>query len=586
MPAFSFTPSRHFVLTALAGTALSLSMIATSAQAQSVPSTADAVNVAPTTTAPTLGQSQPIRVQRNRQGVNAPEGAEDINLTLRQITLQGASHPEVFEDLADRYEGQEMSLADVYGLARAMTRTYRNAGYFLSQVIVPEQRIDNGNVTFRVIEGFVSSVNIQGILQSNAVYAHAKKIIDRQIPVGDGPLSNNDLEHTIFLLNDLPGVQARAVLAPAESGRTGGTEITFDLSHSNVDGILAADTFGNTQIGTTRLTGIAGFNSVFTGADRIEATGLMVPHDSELWYGDLAYSTFLTDEGDRLRVSMGATRTKPTLPDSQGGLLGIRGEVERYSIGYTHPITRGRRHNLVVSAGFDILNSKNLYAPGLESLETEDKTRMLNVGLNADWIDGFAGITQISASVSQGLSVFNATKAQDGNNSRGNGADGSFTTVNAEVLRLQGLGYGFSALAGVSGQWASDPLLAAHEFGLGGTSYGRGYDLSELTGDHGAAAKVELIHTGFTNENLSSSMTLNRLQTYWFYDVGSVWQEDPLASEDHRDSLASVGMGIRATLNDDTQGDVFVAKPLTADITSRGAHADNWRVRAQISTRF
>ena len=47
----------------------------------------------------------------------------------------------------------------------------------------------------------------------------------------------------------------------------------------------------------------------------------------------------------------------------------------------------------------------------------------------------------------------------------------------------------------VAGQHADGGLVSAEEFGAGGARYGRAYDYSEISGDDGAAAAIELRHT-------------------------------------------------------------------------------------------
>ena len=53
-------------------------------------------------------------------------------------------------------------------------------------------------------------------------------------------------------------------------------------------------------------------------------------------------------------------------------------------------------------------------------------------------------------------------------------------------------------MAALSGQWASGPLYSSEEFGYGGKNFGRAYDQSELTGDHGVAASVEVDYAGWS----------------------------------------------------------------------------------------
>ncbi|HIF33642.1 MAG TPA: ShlB/FhaC/HecB family hemolysin secretion/activation protein, partial [Planctomycetaceae bacterium] len=62
-------------------------------------------------------------------------------------------------DLLPLYEnflGSEVSLTDVFQIARRITVKYRGDGYILSRAVVPAQQIQAGVVTIDVVEGFVS----------------------------------------------------------------------------------------------------------------------------------------------------------------------------------------------------------------------------------------------------------------------------------------------------------------------------------------------------------------------------------------------------------------------------------------------
>jgi hemolysin activation/secretion protein len=115
-----------------------------------------------------------------------------------------------------------------------------------------------------------------------------------------------------------------------------------------------------------------------------------------------------------------------------------------------------------------------------------------------------------------------------------------------------------SLLVEASGQYAFSQLLASEEFGLGGGRFGRAYNPSEVTGDHGLGAALELRFS----QSLSDDF-LRGLQVYGFTDYGAVWRIDDAAA-DRRLSLASAGGGVRFNLLDDVSGSVELAWPLTA----------------------
>src|SRR5262245_40093208 len=92
----------------------------------------------------------------------APQGAEQIRLTISRVVITGAT---VYTDadLAPLYAdlvGGEVSLAAVYALAQRITAKYGAAGYVLSRAIVPPQNFGRQGATVRiqVVEGYVDQV--------------------------------------------------------------------------------------------------------------------------------------------------------------------------------------------------------------------------------------------------------------------------------------------------------------------------------------------------------------------------------------------------------------------------------------------
>lgn len=84
----------------------------------------------------------------------APPGADQVRFVLKSVQVDGVTvYPatEIQSAYADLL-GTEITLARVYDLADALTRKYRNDGFVLSQVVVPQQAIRAGSVRLQAIE--------------------------------------------------------------------------------------------------------------------------------------------------------------------------------------------------------------------------------------------------------------------------------------------------------------------------------------------------------------------------------------------------------------------------------------------------
>ncbi len=510
--------------------------------------------------------------------VQAPPGAEKIKFVLKKVKVEGATKVSE-KNVAAAYEqliGQNITLVQVYEIANKITRIYRDHGYILSRAVVPQQEITGGVVTIRVVEGFVSSFNIQGDTYGakREIEAFARKLRDT------GALTAKNLERYLLLMNDLPGIKVRSVLAPSKNV-PGGADMTLVVEQDRFKGLANLDNYGNTYLGEERLTLGGQVNSLFRSSDQWNGTFLWAPDHDELKYFGLGFRHNVGNEGTKYGVNLSYTETDPSLPDALGGNLGPRGESYLVSFNVDHPFIRSRAFNVYGGASFDLTKNKTLYDPGLGGIETEDTQRILRLNSSLSYLDGWAGYNTANAVLSQGLDVFGASDEGDANLSRTEG-DPTFTKFTLEVTRLQRIWGPITGLVGLTGQVAADPLLASEEFGYGGSDYGRGYDSSEITGDHGLAGKVELAYTRTVEKKY-----LNDYQVYTFYDLGAAWNKDPGAGEDSRNSGASAGIGTRLTFTDRINGNAFLAKPLTNESPSRGAgDEDNWRFKFSINSNF
>jgi hemolysin activation/secretion protein len=521
--------------------------------------------------------SVPAELTSNQE-VQAPKGADKITLVLRGVDVTGAQ--KISEDrLAVTYKhliGKKITLTEVYGIANAMTRIYRDAGYLLSRAVVPQQEIGNGVVKIQIVEGFVSSYSIQGqdFGTRPQIEAYARNMMR------DGALTSRALERYLLLMNDLPGMKVRAVLSPSKT-TVGGAHMTLVLDQRRYQGNVGIDNLGNRFLGPERLTLGGQANSLFGSSDQLNGTVLWAPNHDELRYFALGAKHNVGSEGTKVGVNGSYTETDPTIPGAVG-LLDPRGKAYVVSFAAEHPFVRSRAFNLFGRAAFDITENKNLYGPGLSAIETDDDQRILRLGGLMTMMDRFAGYNAVNATLSQGFEFLGASEKGDTNLSRAAG-DPSFTKLEAEASRMQRLfNSPFTATVGVAGQYAAQALLASEEFGLGGSDYGRGYDASEVTGDKGLAGKVELGYGVPVN-----APYMNDYQLYTFYDVGAVWNRDPGAGVSERQSTASTGIGTRLNFTDAIRGDMYLAKPLTRPVASRGADdGDDLRFRFSLGAQF
>ncbi|MGQ9369043.1 ShlB/FhaC/HecB family hemolysin secretion/activation protein [Azospirillum sp. ST 5-10] len=503
-----------------------------------------------------------------------PAQARQITFRLQEVVVDGAT---VYADgeLAALYAdtiGKVVSLAVVYRIADTITARYRSDGYILSRAVVPAQRIADGIVHIRVVEGFVDSVTVQG-KDDPTIRAYAEPIARSR------PLTAGVLERALLLINDLPGVRARAVLTPA-AGVLGGSDLAIITSHTPVDAALDVDNRGSEFVGRLQLFARAALNDVSGRSDRIEARIVTTPLEgNELRYLDGSYTLPVGAAGTRVSLFFSANESRP------GGSLNtdvLRTETRGTAVTarVSHPLVRSRRETLTVDASFEVRNALvDQYAlPSRTRLVSsyEDRIRAIRAGVSYDLTDAWNGTNLVRVELSRGLPILGASDdGADIDTSRPGGRT-AFTKLTVDAFRLQeldGLADGLRLLAAASAGWAfGDQLLASEQFGVGGSPFGRGYDPSELTGDYGAAAKIELQY----DFRIGAGPGWPSLQAYGFYDFGVVADEDPeaLNQSDGTRSLASAGLGIRSRITDWLHANLELAKPLTRGVSANADSSD------------
>jgi hemolysin activation/secretion protein len=495
----------------------------------------------------------------------APAGAEKIIFVLDRIQIDGAT-AYTQEDLSRLYQdriGQKVSLADLYGIAGQMTRKYRNDGYILTQVVVPPQTIQGGTAKLQVVEGYLDHVDVQleqgARAETEAAMAFVRSYAAR-ITTGSA-LNVKDLEHYMLLINDLPGVSARGVLAPSKT-RPGAADLSIVIQRNPFDAIISADNYGTRFLGPLQFSGAASFNSLFGHNERLTGQAVIAPDTGngiELGYLALGYAQPLLPNGLKLELNGNYTGTKPgyTLDE-----FDVRGRSQFFSAGLSYPVIRSRATSLYTNVTFDF---RNVTTSNDIEATRKDRIRALRVGARLEHLDTIfgAGVNIFDVEIAQGLDFLGATDKNDANKSRAEG-DGEFTKLNIEMQRLQRLAPQWNVLVGLRGQLSNDALLSSEEFGVGGLAYGRGFDPSEIIGDEGIAGKVELQWNApgtlaFFHDN----------QVFGFYDGGRIWNDDPATNSQKTDTATSAGFGVRAKILEYTKADFTVAFPLDRDVQTQ-----------------
>lgn len=544
MTHFRFIP----VLTLLA------MLIAPGIASAQVPSTADPSRIDQRLSSPEL-DSGPAPVAPSFDApaprTTIPDGADNIRFTASSVTVDGNtvySEAELSPLYADKI-GKEVTLTEMINVADKVTAKYRNEGYILTRAVVPEQKLTDGNIRIQVVEGFISKVRLEGEFADHRILrGYARNIEETR------PITAKTLERYLLLANDIPGMEVKGVLQRSPD-TPGAAELALKTEKKIVSAGVTVDNRGSKYLGRMQISGAASLDNALGLSEQI-GVNYATAGGGELNYYGANASIGLTDEGTRIAITGSRTNTQPGFDLEP---LDTRGKSDTLGLQLSHPLIRTRDQNLQVFGRLDGRNTENRQ---LGVITSEDRIRSARIGANYQVADSWDGINSINGLYSQGLNAFGAKRSGSASLSRSNGKS-DYAKVNLDVQRIQSITPALNLVMAASGQYAFDDLLASEQFGLGGPEFGRGYDASEIVGDHGIAGKMELQYNYPTGYEY-----MEVLQPYAFYDVGKVTLRTPLPAEQKERSLSSTGIGLRLKLNDNFSGNLEVAKPLTRDVST------------------
>ncbi len=477
-------------------------------------------------------------------------GDSEKRFILNEVTVNGTTVAEAgaLDAFYGDAIGKPVSLKDLNVIADKMTASMRNQGYLLYKVIVPEQKIADGRVRLQAIEGFINQVVVEGGFPGRSdLWRHWTRKIQQTRPI-----TVEVLERYTLLANDQFGFTVKSVLRPSEDV-PGASDLVLKVTHKPIDASLSIDNRASETTGPREGTLTASASNVLRGSEKFTLTyNIGADRDAQEYIG-LQADMMLNGEGTTATFSGSSSTSAPgdSLKD-----LELTSDTLVFAASLNHPLLRRRDETLKLFGGFTITNSDS---DALSARLYEDKLRTLNGGISYSLKDSFDGENAVTMQFSQGFEWFGASEEDTDLRSRSNGQN-DFSKMTVDASRLQRLPKNFSLSATFTGQWASAPLLSSEEFSFGGSSYGRAYDSSEITGDHGMALALELQHT-----SQPGVPYVKYLQPYAFWDFGSTWDID--ADGDDEDSAlrtgASAGLGVRLGLTDYFSASLEFAKPLT-----------------------
>lgn len=442
------------------------------------------------------------------------------------------------EEAVYPYLGPQKTLDDLEGARDALQKRYQALGYQSVFVELPEQQVEGGIVYLQVSETKVGRVRVVGAKHYSPVE------IREQVPaLTEGQVPDfAKVQGELAELNRNPG---RQVLPVVREGQRPGT-LDVDLQVEDQQPWHASIGLNNDYSADTeklRAVTSLGYNNLWQLGHSLSLTLFTAPEDREnaqVWSG--AYNAPLSE---RWSVQLNGYKSDSNVATVGGTNVLGKGHSYGLSAIYTLP-----------AAG----NWANSFSAGIDFKDFDEQVKFAGVSNTvplqyAPITLAYNGFRYTEASqLGVGLSLVVGTRRLFGYGSDEEAfdnkrfrADPSFVALKGDVNYTFNFAGNWQSATKLGWQLASGPLVSNEQFAAGGATSVRGYLAAERTGDDGLVFSQEL-RTPSLGKYVGSYISDWRF--YAFAEGAQLSLQDPLPEQDDQFSLASVGLGTRATVND------------------------------------
>ena len=454
---------------------------------------------------------------------------------VAKVKLTGFTLPDKSGKLAaicKEYEGRSLQMAELQQLISRINEYARTCGYTVAQAIVPPQEVKQGELEIAVYVAKYDDIEIisnESDVADRVLAGYIHKNLQSGVYIMDKPL-----EMTMNNINDLPGVVARAILAPGS--KPGTTKVKVQVLRRPVwNNYVFTDNAGGYYSGRYRY----GFNTEINNpghqGDKIILNGMLTNHDTKN-YG-ARYEAPVGRDGTRWGIGW----SQSSYDLSTNSFYNSLGQSRGFSFYGLTPVYRDRMNRVTAIYGYDhrkIKDRLQLKAAGLAGIELTTE-KMANV-----YHAGISGSQYLPNRFSQYSLIYWYGNLNGG----GKSIDGDYHKLTSDLLHVIYDGK-TNYRVQLSGQIANRKLDGSEMFYLGGMNGVRAYGASEGSGDIGFTATAEVRRqTG-----------IKGLEAAAFIDTGAVKSHNALIEH-----LSGWGVGLRYNLDNSWHAQLDYARKINA----------------------
>lgn len=463
---------------------------------------------------------------------NVFEFKVDGNTVLPAGQIEEAIYP---------FMGEAKTIEDVEKARSALEKAYQDAGYLTVSISIPQQEVDTGVVRLLVTEGTVEALRIK-----DAQYTSLAEIKSRVAEFQEGKVPHfPTAQQQLGTVNKGQNRQVTPVLRPGKSPG----KVDVDLKVQDklpLHGSLELNDRYSANTTETRLNGSVRYENLWQKDHSVGLSFQVSPEDL-----------------NEVKVFSG-TYVIPRLNGDYFAAYGVISDSDISAVGdvsvigkgyiagarYIHPLPYNENFYQGLTLGADYKTFKeSVLLLGADGFNTPISYLAFMVG--------YDGTYQLPSSQTQVNLAFNFAPRGLGNherefNDKRNYAKPNYAYLKADVKHTQKLPKDWSIQARLSAQIASEKLISAEQFTIGGVDSVRGYLESSELGDNGVMASLEL-RTPPLKQYISQHLFSDYIKDFYafgFIDAGlTKTYLVPGSGGDSTRELTSAGLGFKLKSN-------------------------------------
>lgn len=444
----------------------------------------------------------PILEEKKREPSKVDDG---LGVEVKGFIFSGyegvATEAQLGETVASSI-GKTLSFRELQLLADNITALFKEKGYYQARAWLPSQDITSGIIHIEVT--LVKSDGSIGVKRDKSVRIgdNTLLMIGRPAVKKGQPVNEHELERSLLLMNDLPGITAKASLVPGTESGTSGVEIA--VTEGDIfSGAVWSDNQSSLYTGLWRGNVTLSINDPLHYGDQLT---LLLTESSGLVQGRIGYSIPLLFNG--IRANLAYTGMHYEL-GGEFASLQLKGESNSIDAGFSYPLLRSRTTNITTSLSYGY---RSLTDSKFESDSSDKQLNNATFSVSGDRYDQLFGGGYTTYNLGATIGTLHESIADISLT----GTEGGYTRFNFALARIQRLSEQLNINISATTQMATSNLNSSEKISLGGPGSIRAYPVSEASGDDGQLFSADLRY------RLPLPVKWGSFQLGAFYDAGHI----------------------------------------------------------------